>query len=46
MHEAAFEHFLDEGLIEAVIRPIKSGKEASVHLCRANPRTTGHDCSR
>ena len=43
MHDAAFEHFLDEGLIEAVIRPIKSGKEASVHLCRANRRTTGHD---
>lgn len=43
MHGAAFEHFLDEGLIEAVIRPIKSGKEASVHLCRANRRTTGHD---
>jgi RIO kinase 1 len=36
-----FDHFLDEGLIEQVIRPIKSGKEASVHLCRANPRTTG-----
>ncbi|HEX7247534.1 MAG TPA: RIO1 family regulatory kinase/ATPase [Actinomycetota bacterium] len=36
-----FEHFFDEGLIEAVLRPIKSGKEASVHLCRANPRTTG-----
>jgi RIO kinase 1 len=38
-----FDHFLDEGLIEHVIRPIKSGKEASVHLCRANRRTTGHD---
>jgi RIO kinase 1 len=38
-----FEHFLDEGLIEHVIRPIKSGKEASVHLCRANPRTTGEE---
>jgi RIO kinase 1 len=38
-----FEHFFDEGLIEAVLRPIKSGKEASVHLCRANPRTTGED---
>jgi RIO kinase 1 len=37
------EHFFDEGLIEKVIRPIKSGKEASVHLCRANPRTTGED---
>lgn len=41
MHDQAFEHFLDEGLIQRVIRPIKSGKEASVHLCRANPRTTG-----
>jgi RIO kinase 1 len=37
------EHFFDEGLIEQVIRPIKSGKEASVHLCRANPRTTGEE---
>ena len=43
MHEATFEHFIDEGLIESVIRPIKSGKEASVHLCRANPRTTGEE---
>jgi RIO kinase 1 len=33
-------HFLDEGLITSVIRPIKSGKEASVVLCRANPSTT------
>ena len=41
MRDEAFEHFLDEGLIERVLRPIKSGKEASVHLCRANPRTTG-----
>ena len=38
-----FEYFLDEGLIEAVLLPIKSGKEASVHLCRANPRTTGEE---
>lgn len=36
-----FEHFLDEGLIESAIRPLKGGKEASVHLCRANPSTTG-----
>jgi RIO kinase 1 len=43
VHDAAIDHFLDEGLIESVIRPIKSGKEASVHLCRANPRTTGHE---
>jgi RIO kinase 1 len=40
LHDEAFEHFLDEGLIHSVIRPIKSGKEASVHLCRANPSTT------
>ena len=39
--EEAFEHFFDEGLIEKVLRPIKSGKEATVHLCRANPSTTG-----
>ena len=43
MYDDAIEHFLDEGLIEQVIRPIKSGKEASVHLCRANPRTTGEE---
>ncbi len=43
MHDEVFEHFLDEGLIEQVIRPIKSGKEASVHLCRANPRTNGEE---
>jgi len=41
VHDEAFEHFFDEGLIEAVIAPLKHGKEASVHLCRANPRTTG-----
>ena len=41
MHDEAFEHFFDEGLIEAVLAPLKQGKEASVHLCRANPRTTG-----
>jgi RIO kinase 1 len=43
LRDEAIEHFLDEGLIERVIRPIKSGKEASVHLCRANPRTTGEE---
>ena len=43
MHDEVIEHFLDEGLIERVIRPIKSGKEASVHLVRANPRTTGEE---
>jgi RIO kinase 1 len=43
LHDESIQHFLDEGLIETVIRPLKHGKEASVHLCRANPRTTGHD---
>ena len=41
MPDEAFEHFFDEGLIEQVLKPLKHGKEASVHLCRANPRTTG-----
>jgi RIO kinase 1 len=41
LHDEALEHFFDEGLIEQVLRPIKSGKEASVHLCRARPSTTG-----
>ena len=30
-----FDPFLEEGLITEIIRPIKSGKEASVYLCRA-----------
>jgi hypothetical protein len=37
----ALEPFLDEGLITGVVRPIKSGKEASLHLCRSDPRVTG-----
>jgi RIO kinase 1 len=43
VHDEQFEHFLDEGLITEILRPIKSGKEASVYLCRANPRATGED---
>jgi RIO kinase 1 len=43
LNQEAFEHFFDEGLIEKVLRPIKSGKEASVHLCRADPSTTGEE---
>jgi RIO kinase 1 len=39
----AFDHFLSEGLITSVIRPLKSGKEASVHLCRSDPAMTGHE---
>jgi RIO kinase 1 len=42
-NESTTQHFLDEGLIERVLRPIRSGKEASVHLCRANRSTTGED---
>jgi RIO kinase 1 len=43
VHDDRLEHFLDEGFVEQVLRPIKSGKEASVHLCRAKPATTGVD---
>ena len=43
MHRSTIEHFLNEGLVSKVLRPIKSGKEASVHLCRANRSTTGED---
>jgi RIO kinase 1 len=43
LQEHTFEHFLAEGLITKVVRPIKSGKEASVHLCRANPSMTGEE---
>lgn len=43
MYDDQLEHFLDEGLITQVLRPIKSGKEASVFLCRANRRSTGED---
>lgn len=39
----AIQHFLDEGLITGVVRIVKTGKEASVHLCRANPSTTGEE---
>ena len=39
----AFDHFLAEGLITDVVRIIRTGKEASVHLCLANRSTTGED---
>jgi RIO kinase 1 len=39
----AFDHFLGEGLVTDVVRIIRTGKEASVHLCRANRSTTGED---
>jgi RIO kinase 1 len=37
------EFFLDEGLIHKILRPLKQGKEASVHLCEADRDKTGHD---
>ncbi|HEY1331990.1 MAG TPA: RIO1 family regulatory kinase/ATPase [Actinomycetota bacterium] len=40
-HDETIEAFLDAGDIAGVIRPIKSGKEASVYLCRANGSTRG-----
>ena len=39
----SLDHFLAEGLITDVVRIIKTGKEASVHLCRGNRSTTGED---
>ena len=39
----SMEFFFDEGLIHEVLRPLKQGKEASVHLCRADRDKTGHD---
>ncbi len=39
----AFDHFMSEGLVTSVIRPLKSGKEASVHLCRSDRALSGHD---
>ena len=41
MQDNPFEPFLDEELISKTIRPIKGGKEASVHLCRAGPGVSG-----
>ncbi|MGZ8571308.1 MAG: RIO1 family regulatory kinase/ATPase domain-containing protein [Actinomycetota bacterium] len=43
MRHEAFEHFYDEGLVERHLKPLKHGKEASVHLFRANPSTTGEE---
>jgi RIO kinase 1 len=39
----SLDHFLGEGLITDVVRIVKTGKEASVYLCRGNPSTTGED---
>lgn len=40
MYVEELEPFIDEGFIEEVIRPVKSGKEADVYLCAA-AGTTG-----
>ena len=40
---SSLDHFLAEGLITDVVRTVKTGKEASVHLCRGNRSTTGED---
>jgi RIO kinase 1 len=39
VHDDPFDPFLEEGLITGVIRPVRSGKEASVYLCSAGPST-------
>jgi hypothetical protein len=41
--QESMEFFLDEGLIHSVVRPIKHGKEALVHLCHAHRERTGHE---
>jgi RIO kinase 1 len=43
VEDSPFDHFLGEGFVTEVVRIIKTGKEASVHLCRANRSTTGED---
>jgi RIO kinase 1 len=40
IEHAALEELRDEGLITDVLRPVGSGKEADVYLCRATPRRT------
>jgi RIO kinase 1 len=37
----SFDHFYGEGLLTELIAPVKSGKEASVFLCRGNPALAG-----
>lgn len=39
----SIEFFLDEGLIQEVLRPLRQGKEASVYLCLADKDRTGLD---
>ena len=37
------ERFFEEGFITEVVRPLSSGKEATIHLCRAGEFAPGHD---
>ncbi len=37
------EPFIEEGFITEVLRPLSSGKEATIHLCRAGEFAPGHD---
>src|SRR5262249_53527696 len=39
--DAWFDAFFSEGLITDVVMPLRSGKEASVYLCRANASVVG-----
>ena len=39
----SFDHYYGEGLVTDLVAPVKSGKEASVFLCRANPDMAGSD---
>jgi RIO kinase 1 len=41
MSNPALQPFLDEGFVTDIIRPIGTGKEAEVFLCRAAPHRTG-----
>ena len=43
VEDGPFDHFLGEGFVTEVVRIIQTGKEASVHLCRANRSTIGED---
>jgi RIO kinase 1 len=36
---AALQHLIDDGVIDEVVRPLKSGKEATVYLVRAGAHT-------
>lgn len=37
------ERFYEEGFITQVLRPLASGKEATIHLCRAGEFAVGHE---